>query len=335
MPRLLLRLALAASFACGAVTLTVGQPPVATPSASGAVERVAYHGWTDAWRLRNRHVEVIAVGEIGRVMSFRLLDGENVFWEDRSLDGQRGSPESKEWTNFGGDKTWPAPEAEWGRYTGNKLWRRPPAFDALPVRIHAEGATLVLTSPVDPFYGIRTVRRIALDPKAPVMTIETRYERVSGEPSKMGVWVISQFKHPVAVYFPAPTASAFPNGYYVFGDSPWAEVGRMGDLIVVTRDSRAPHKLGSEADRMLWVGENVMCLVSAPRRTGAEYPDRGASAEVYTNGDPKTYVELETLGELALLKPGDSMRHTSTYTLLPRRDPSLLADARRVLSVSR
>ena len=44
-----------------------------------------------------------------------------------------------------------------------------------------------------------------------------------------------------------------------------------------------------------------MCAVTAWGPDGNEYPDRGASAEVYTNPDPKEYVELEMLGPLARL----------------------------------
>jgi len=59
---------------------------------------------------------------------------------------------------------------------------------------------VVLTSPVDPYYGIRTVRSIGLlDDR---LVIDTTYEKVSGEPSKVGVWTITQFKEPVAVLVP-------------------------------------------------------------------------------------------------------------------------------------
>ena len=76
--------------------------------------------------------------------------------------------------------------------------------------------------------------------------------------------------------------------------------------------------MGADADRLVWVGRDVICEVSSPRVSGAEYPDRGASAEVYTNPDPKKYVELELLGPLQLLKAGERMERTSYYTLKRR-----------------
>lgn len=295
--------------------------PVAAGAASSethVAERTRYHAWDDALRLRNRHIEVIAVPAVGRVLSFRFHDGENVFWEDTTLRGKRGDATGKEWINFGGDKTWPSPEAEWKKFTGSPKWMPPAAFDALPVEGRTEGNTLVLTSPVDAAYGIRTVRRIALAPDAAEMSIETTYERISGTPAKIAIWVITQFVDPVAVYVPIGFRSVFPQGHYVFGTMPWTEATATENLIRITRDAKAPHKLGSDADRMLWIGKSALCLVSTPRVRGAEYPDRGASAEVYTNPDPKAYVELETLGPLALLKPGDRISQTNTY-LLQRR----------------
>ena len=283
---------------------------------------VSYQGWTNAWRLANQEVEVIVVPEIGRVMSFRFLQGENVFWEDRSLEGRRGNWDGKEWINFGGDKTWPAPEAEWGRHTGRKEWMPPPAFDSLPVEARVEGRQLVLTSPVDPYYGVRTVRRVSLFGSS--LQIHTSYEKVSGEPFKMGIWVITQFKNPVAVYLPVETNSIFTNGYFQFGNEPWPQLQRRGSVIEITRDRQTAHKMGGDARQLLWVGAREMCLVSVSDNPGGEYPDRGARAEVYTNPDPKEYVELEMLGPLARLQPGQTITLRSHYQLLRRtqKDPA-------------
>jgi len=294
------------------------------------VQRELYRGWSNALALRNGLAEVVVVPEIGRVMSFSFAGGENVLWEDASLAGRPVNPDAPEWINFGGDKSWPAPEAEWGRYTGRKEWRPPPAFDAAPNDARIDGTEVVLLSPVDPFYGIQVQRRIHLVRDEPRMEITTTYQRVSGAPSKVGIWIITQFEDPVAVFAPGRPNSIFTDGFYIFGDEPWPQLQRRGDLIEITRDRAKPHKMGCDADRLLWIGSNAMCLVSSRREAGREYPDRGASAEVYTNPDPKTYVELELLGPLSLLKPGDEISRTSVYQLLRRTAADPQAEARRV-----
>src|SRR5207245_11371426 len=112
----------------------------------------------------------------------------------RKLDAQPLSCESKEWINFGGDKTWPSPEADWSKVTGRPDWHPPQAFDCMPLAAKIDGDDLVLTSPVDPNYGIRIIRRVQLDRFLPLMTITTTYECVSGEPRRVGIWIITQLK---------------------------------------------------------------------------------------------------------------------------------------------
>jgi hypothetical protein len=295
------------------------------------IETLSYHGWPNALRLRNEAIEVIAVPEVGRVMSLRFRDGENVFWEDVTLRGKKGDPTGAEWVNFGGDKTWPSPEAGWRIHTRREKWMPPPGFDGMPGEARQEGDAIILTSPVDPFYGVRTSRRITLRGADPVMTIETTYEKVSGATFPVAIWVITQLRDPIAVYLPIPAGSRFPDGHFRFRDTPWPQLTQANGMLKVTRDPRASHKLGSDADRMLWVGESVMCLITTNRVAGAEYPDRGASAEVYTNPNPKTYVELETLGPLVPLTSGQRIRQTNTYTLLLRTETDPDAEARGIL----
>jgi hypothetical protein len=317
------------SFAAAAAVVALAgcvHPPRAARSTR--IERITYHGWTNSLRLASDRAEVVVVPAIGRIMSFRLLEGENVLWEDCSLDAKRGDSSGREWVNFGGDKSWPAPEAEWSRYTGRKQWMPPSAFDALPVEGSVTNGQVVLTSPVDPHYGVRTVRRITLS--GAELSVETTYERISGEPSKMAVWVITQFKDPVAVYVPVPENSKFPDGHYKFGKEPWPQLKPQGSLIEITRDPKTAHKMGSDARSLVWVGEKEICLVAPWPAKGEEYPDKGASAEVYTNPDPKKYVELETLGPLSLLKPGDRISHGQHYTLRRRSEPGALRELEKL-----
>jgi hypothetical protein len=165
-------------------------------SAAISLTKTNYHGWPDSYILSNGTVEVIVVPAIGRVMQFRFVrDAEGVFWENRALDGKSPSPRSKDWVNFGGDKTWPAPQADWPKVTP-RAWPPPTAFDSMPVEARVEGERLRLVSPVDPHYGIRTERLISLDSAAPRMTIETTYFKTQGDSRKVGVWIITQLAEP-------------------------------------------------------------------------------------------------------------------------------------------
>ncbi|HVY68516.1 MAG TPA: hypothetical protein VHH73_01215, partial [Verrucomicrobiae bacterium] len=125
------------------------------------VQKAAYHGWPDALVLGNGKAEVVIVPAVGRVMQFRFAgtNGDGPFWENRALDGKAPDSKSKDWGNFGGDKAWPSPQADWPKVTG-RGWPPPPAFDSMPVEARVEGKVVTLVSAVDPFYGIKTRRRI-------------------------------------------------------------------------------------------------------------------------------------------------------------------------------
>lgn len=246
-----------------------------------------------------------------------------VFWENPGFDVSAYAANLSEWSkggwaNIGGDKAWPAPEGDWSRLTGRKGWRPPPGFDGLIHEARVDGRDLILTSPVDPFYGIRVVRRIRLHRGSSKMSIRTTFEKVAGAPVKAGVWVVTQLKQPLALFAPLPKQSGFDNGYTLLGKEKPPGLKVENGFVSLVRDSKAAYKIGLDADSLLWVGEKFMLRIDSPRVSGAEYPDRGSSTEIYTNPDPLQYIELETLGPLHLLKIGDKIERTNIYTLIER-----------------
>ena len=297
------------------------------------IEHITYHGWKNALRMRNERAEVVVVPEIGRVMSFRFLDGENVFWEDRALDGKYGDVSGKEWVNFGGDKTWPAPQADWPK-VGKRGWPPPPAFDQMPVTATTEGDKILLTSAIDPWFGIRTKRVLELHASLPRLTIKTTYEKVEGAPLKAGVWIITQLKDPVLVVAPLPEKTRFAEGFdRQSAENLPTDLMVTNGLVSMRRHPTKSTKIGTDAGTLLWVGDKTMVKIDSPRIADAGYPDNGSSAEVYTNGgETWKYVELEMLGPVADLKPGDTLSQTNTYTLYRRENADPLTDAKRVLA---
>lgn len=284
--------------------------------------------------MANGFAEVVVVPAIGRVMQFRRQgETDGPFWENRNLDGRSPDPNSTEWGNFGGDKTWPAPQGEWPK-VGKRAWPPPPAFDSMPVEAtinHAKG-TVLLTSAVDPWYGIRTRRLLSLIPGETTLRITTTYEKVEGTPVRVGVWVITQLKDPEAVIIPVPKRSPYPEGYNRQSEKLPLNLQRMEDFLTLQRSPKDSTKIGNDAGALLWVGRRDMVLVESPRSRGGEYPDQGSSAEVYTNPDPLTYVELELLGPLKNLKVGSKMERTVTYRIFARKRNDPLAEARAIFS---
>jgi len=288
-----------------------------------------HRGWHDAIVLRNRVVEAVIVPSIGRVMQFRFVgESDGPLWENEKLAGKpmfanpwRANPGS-----FGGDKTWPAPQSVWN-------WPPPDTFDTTPLAVRVnDDRSVTLESPVSPRFGLRAVRRLSLDPTEPVMRIETTYEKISGEPVTVSVWVISQLRDPVAVFIPVPAHSKFSTGATPTWSVPAAFLQHEADWLRFTRDHAATHKTGNDGAILIWAGERQLLRIDLSRIADANYPDDGCSVEVYTNNDPVPYVELETLGPLKTLRPGDRLSATNTYRLARRTAGALEQDVRALLA---
>jgi hypothetical protein len=310
--------------------------PGLAAAADGKVtaRKLSYHGWPDCILLSNGRVEAVLVPAIGRIMQFRFAGEEDgPFWENRALDGKAPDPQSAEWGNFGGDKSWPAPQSDWPKVTP-RAWPPPRAFDSMPAQAGELGAdgSITLTTAVDPHYGIRAIRFVSLSPSEPKMVVRTVYEKGPGQPANVAVWIITQFKEPAGLYIPLPEKSSFKQGYVLQSGGAPPSLKVEGRLLSMRRQPKGAFKIGTEGETLLWLGEKLACRIDSPREAGRNYPDNGCSAEIYTNPDPAKYIELETLGPLQVMKSGDRLAQTSTYTLLRRTENDPPAEAKRILN---
>src|SRR2546421_6348085 len=116
------------------IAITLLSLSMLAPAAPGriSVKRADYHGWPAAFIISNGQAAAVIVPAVGRVMQFHFLGEDGPFWEDHALDGKLPDPKATNWNNFGGDKTWPAPQADWPTIA-LRGWPPPPAFDAMPV----------------------------------------------------------------------------------------------------------------------------------------------------------------------------------------------------------
>lgn len=302
---------------------------VASLYAQVTVEKTTFHGWGDAVVLKNPVAAVVIVPSIGRIMNFSLLDKsgqptEGPLWNNRAMDGKPVDPTSQQWGNFGGDKSWPELQADWPTIQ-KRGWPPPTGFDAAANTVEIKGTEVTLTTPVDASYGIREHRVINLDKTAAVITITTTYEKVSGDPVKTGIWTITQLISPENVYAEVPAKSVFENGYSNLSPAPLFELNREADRVRVRRDPARSTKMGTDGNWLLWTGadgDGNKVSVKIERTSvppeGAEWPDKGARLNVYTNPDrgDQPYVEMEVMGPMLTMKVGDKTSASSRYALM-------------------
>ena len=305
-------------------------PAIASPSAGApiVVSRIDYHGWKDCYRLASSTLEAIIVPAIGRIMQLRRIgDNAGAFWENRELDGKLPQPDSGTWTNFGGDKCWPAPQSDWPGVLGHE-WPPPAAFDASPFEASITEAGLTLKSPVDHAWGIQLVRHIEIDAARPVMRVRNEFRKVQGKPVRVAIWTIAQFNDPDCVAIKLPVESRFPGGYTHLSKPDPAELEVTGRLLTFVRHPSEFVKIGSDARAVVWVGPSSVVQMQSEVVAG-EFPDSGCSVEVYTNPGVQKYVELETLGALVNLEAGQIIEHTTTYTVRARTSADARVEAQK------
>src|SRR5262249_54294494 len=84
--------------------------------------------------------------------------------------------------------------------------------------------------------------------------------------------------------------------------------------------SRGPTKLGL-AHRQGWVGylnDGTLFVKRIPYKEGTAYPDNGVNFETFTNED---MLEVESLGPLVKLEPGQSAEHVGQWDLIGKVEP--------------
>ncbi len=290
--------------------------------ASGAerrisVEKVSYGGWNNCYRMSNGEVELIATSDVGpRIIRFGFVGGENEFFENKSQLGKVGGTD---WRIYGGHRLWVAPEASPRSYFP----------DNQPVEVKIEGATLKLTAPpeLDPSFkvnvSVQKEIRVTMHPDGHV-TLLHGITNVGLWPVELAPWSLSVMPPKGRAIVPTPDPRPHPQAllpvrpmavwsYTNLADPRWIW-GKKYIVLKQDPERREPQKLGVGNEKG-WAGyarAGHLFLKLFNYVEGATYPDFGSNTETWTNSE---ILELETLGPMTTLKPGESVQHLENWFL--------------------
>lgn len=333
------------SLALFGMGVSAAPPPVTVTS-------IPWHGWPHAVKLSNGVVEAVVVPQIGRVMAFQMAGHpetnplyENPDW----MPAKNHLPKPGEWANYGGDKVWPAPQSDWPRYLGRD-WPPDRAFDGLPETVHLLPGGLRLTSPLSSEFGLRVERTLTLRPGRPCLYLTQTLARTSpgAAPDRsLAAWAITQINGDGLVVLPLPAPAAaptpFPTGYQSLSPPPvappfWRVTAVQGRrMLLGRRDPVNSHKVATKARDgwLVHISETgVVFTEHAAVAPGGVYPDGNSPGEVYSNAGDSNYLEMETLGPLAPLRPGQSLT-TQIVWRLSRLPAAPASDAEAALAAVR
>ena len=273
------------------------------------VTETSFGEWPQCLKVTGRDIEMIVPLDFGpRVMSLRLADGPNLF---QILPEESGPLKIR-----GGHRLWVAPERK------EVTW----VDDPEPVEVEQlEDYRLIVRGQREDRTGL--IKEMALEIDDGVITVTHQIYNTNPWTIELapwaltimnpGGWAIAPFPprgvHPIDL---APSNPLVLWPYTDLSDPRWKFMQKRFTLRQ-DPDAATPQKIGSFAEET-WcayvLGDHVF-----KKRTQAyphmDYPDFGCSFELFSNA---TTLELETLGPIVALEPGECVRHEEEWKLEKR-----------------
>src|SRR5215472_694128 len=151
---------------------------IAAPAAV-TVQKTAYKGWPNCYRIANGEVELVVTSDVGpRIIRFGFVGGQNVFKE---FPDQLGKTGESDFQLRGGHRVWKAPEDPVGSW----------APDNAPVQIELAADGLTAREPVEPLTKLQKEIEIHLAPSGTAVTVIHRIANHSLFPLEYSVWAMS------------------------------------------------------------------------------------------------------------------------------------------------
>ncbi|GAA2096824.1 DUF4380 domain-containing protein [Actinomadura alba] len=290
---------------------------------------------------------VVLPGRGGRLMSF-TAGGREWLWRNPELLDDSFTPTATArrlpdatgfagWANWGGDKTWPAPQG----WSSEREWAGPPdpVLDGGAYTVLEQGALRVrMRSGDDPRTGLAVTRTITMSAGEAMLVVDSELQNVADRPIRWAAWSVTQFETQsfqghgdgrsglwvgLTDRHRAPVTLFAPDG------APTLERVSEGLGLVPIRDVVGKIGIGGTAGWLAVVAPGGATLTQRFEVTrGAPYPDSGSEVAVWMQY-PKEQdlegleglrptarlVEAETMSPLTRLVPGEVLRHRVTWSL--------------------
>jgi hypothetical protein len=274
------------------------------------IAKVSYGGWPNCFRIYNEEVELIVTTDVGpRVIRYGFIGGQNLFKEFTEQMGKSGEPT---WQARGGHRVWIAPEIVPDTY----------APDNGPVRAISRDDGVELVQSIEPETGLEKSMDVRLSSNG--VTVVHRIRNAASRPRTLAPWALTMMapggvgitKFPPRGTHPKDLAPTNPLIMWAFTDLSDPRWTLTKKYLILRQDSTlsSPQKLGHFNAKTM--GAYLLGSDLFVKRYDADpskiYADFGASYETFTNDG---FLELETLGPLETLSPGDTVEHVERWSL--------------------
>lgn len=227
------------------------------------------------------------------------------------------------------EMTMPTPYGDYHILGGHRLWHAPegmprsylPDNDGVQVENLPDGSVR-LTQLVEPGSGMLKAMQLTLAPDAPVLTVQHSLTNAGLWPVECAPWAITQLKLGGLAIIPqqvgVPAAQLLPDRRMTIWNYTRLQDPRLhlgDDFILLEAASRLPPCKIGVPNPQGWlaylIGE-VLFVKRFNPQSDLPHPDSGCNTEVYCNDQ---FIELETLGALLVMQPGQTVTHTETWQI--------------------
>ncbi|HEY5707043.1 MAG TPA: hypothetical protein VIS96_15885 [Terrimicrobiaceae bacterium] len=278
-------------------------------------EIISYRGWDNTLRLANDDIELLVTTDVGpRILVCKTPSGENVL---KTFDDQLGLSGEEEWRIRGGHRFWLAPEDAVLSYhldNGPAHWR----YDDFSGEVVVES---IQERPL----RIRKTLGILSAAHGSRVSLRHTVLNESDQSVMLAAWALTVMQPEGLQIIPQPPIGEHPRDLlpnrgivlwaYTDLSDPRLTLGTKFWLLRQTPGS-PPIKIGL-AHRERWIAyvlSDTLFLKTFNYDVNAAYPDGGCNFETFTNSE---MLEIESLGPLVTLQPGESTSHHEAWHLFP------------------
>ena len=281
-------------------------------------ERFSYRGWNNAYRLSNGVVELVVTADVGpRILFYGFRNGENQLHEVVEDAGRTGGSEFR---LYGGHRLWASPEVERTYYPDNA-----------PVAVSQHNHSVRFTAQreeLHPGTSLQKELEIELAATGSQVRITHRIRNHDECSTTLAPWSPTMMRAGGRAILPLSPRIAMDKDHYLpvgvfgmwsftdFADPRWV----LGTSYIQLRQlanspGRFKEQMGGIYNSAGWGAyfcRGDLFVKRAAVIGGGRYPDFGCNFELFTNPD---FLELETLGPLVELRPGEVVEHVERWWL--------------------
>jgi hypothetical protein len=276
------------------------------------VEKIAYAGWSNCYRLSNGEFELVLTSDVGpRIIRCGFPGGQNLFKE---FSDQLGKSGESSWQIRGGHRLWIGPEDALYTY----------GLDNAPVKVEVGSNSVVATQPVEPETGVEKSVEIRLSKHGARAHLIHRFTNRNRMPIEFAPWAptvmapggvgITGFPprgtHPEML---KPTNPLVMWAYTDWSDPRWIF---MKKYLALRQDPEAtsPQKTGLFNSKTFgaYLLDGELFLKQYQADPAKTYPEYSCSFQTFTNQD---FLELETFGPMTRLEHGQTVELIEDWSL--------------------